>query len=82
MPPSTPYRRQPPSLAIPRRVAERGLSAVAVTVALAWVFALVRVATLVLRHPPSRPEDNVAWLVVLLAPIVIGAELRAERRRA
>lgn len=52
----------------------------AVVLALAWALAVLRVVAALARAEAVSVELNLAWLTVIVAPILIWSELAAARR--
>jgi hypothetical protein len=54
---------------------------VAVAAALAFLLGVARVAFALARGEPPSREVDLAWLLVMLAPLVVWKEIAARRRR-
>ncbi len=77
MPPN-PYRTSAPHK--PDDELPRFLDLVPVA-AVTWLVTLVRVGVALARSEPPSRELDVAWLLILVLPLVMVAELRAARAR-
>jgi membrane protein DedA with SNARE-associated domain len=77
MPPN-PYRTSAPHRADDELPRFLDLAPVA---AITWLATLVRVGVALSRSEPASRELDIAWLLLLVLPLVIVAELRAARAR-
>ena len=73
-----PYRTPSPSPAQPRAAVSMEI---AVAAGIAWALAVMRVTYALLRADAPSHEIDVAWLIVIVAPIVVWKEIAARREQ-
>lgn len=76
-----PYRTPEPPKAEPERLARGPSHEITITAVLLWILCVVRVGFALWRREAASLDTDLAWLLVMLMPIVVWKEIAAGRAR-